>query len=68
MIPKPILDLIKLVLPIIAGFIFTVIVGKYPTFPVPREIFISFLVWLVLSVLGAGLVTNYVVNKLTKEK
>lgn len=64
MLPPFIVDLIKQLVTIVATALFTFLMGKFPNFPIPHDIFVSFLVWFVLTLLGVTLVVNYATNKI----
>lgn len=67
MLPPFIVDLIKQIVAIVASALFTYLLGKFPNFPIPPDVFTSFLIWFVLTLLGVTVIVNYATNKILEK-
>lgn len=67
-LPPFIVDLIKQVVALIAAALFTFLLGKFPSFPIPAEVFTNFLIWFVLILLGVQFVATYAATKFFSRK
>jgi hypothetical protein len=52
-------DIVKAVLTAVLPILYSLITGKYPDFPVPGEMFVSFIVWIVYAVLWGTSVFHF---------
>lgn len=68
MLPPFLIDLLKQLAGLLGAALITFLIGKFPDFPIPKEVFINFIVWLVLSLLGVNAAAHYTKKVIAKRK